>query len=150
MRYHATLLGVGLAAVALASGCTGKDGGGDSTTSASSSVQQRTVAMSELKFEPAEVTVKVGQPVRLTAKNIGTADHDLVVAGLPATGVNDAADTHGGHGSSMTPGTIMADTKPQHQAELAFTPTQAGAYEIYCSYPGHKDAGMKGTLRVLE
>jgi plastocyanin len=87
MRYLATLLGVALAVVVLASGCTGKDGGGDSTTSASSSMQQRTVAMSELRFEPAEVTVKVGQPVRLTARNTGTADHDLVIAGLPATGV---------------------------------------------------------------
>ena len=145
MRYFATLLGAGLVIVALASGCTGKDGAEDATGTTSNGVQQRTVALSELKFEPATLTVRAGPPVRLTVKNAGTAEHDLVIAGLPATGVKNAADAHR---ASMQPGMIMADTKPKSQAEIAFTPMKAGTYEIYCSYPGHKDGGMKGTLIV--
>lgn len=145
MRYYTALLGVGLVVLALTGGCTEKDGSGDSTTTSSSGVQQRIVALSELKFEPATLTVRAGQPVRLAVKNTGTAEHDLVIAELPATGVKNAASAHG---TSMQPGMIMADTKPKGQAEIAFTPTKMGSYEIYCSYPGHKEAGMKGTLMV--
>lgn len=145
MRYYGALLGAGLIVATLTGACGGNDGTGDAAKGPSSEAQQRTVALSELKFEPAVLTVQVGQPVRLTAKNTGTAEHDLVIAGLPATGVKNAASEHG---SAMQSGMIMADTKPKRQAEIVFTPTTAGTYEIYCSYPGHKDGGMKGTLIV--
>ena len=32
--------------------------------------------------------------------------------------------------------------------DATFTPAQAGTYVYYCDTPGHKDAGMKGTLTV--
>jgi uncharacterized cupredoxin-like copper-binding protein len=34
------------------------------------------------------------------------------------------------------------------QGMLSFTPASAGTYRIYCSEPGHKDAGMVATLIV--
>lgn len=32
---------------------------------------------------------------------------------------------------------------------ITFTPTEAGTYEFVCTVPGHKEAGMTGTLIVL-
>jgi len=31
---------------------------------------------------------------------------------------------------------------------MEFTPTKPGTHEFFCAVPGHKDAGMKGTLVV--
>ena len=34
------------------------------------------------------------------------------------------------------------------QATLEFEPTEAGTYEYFCTVPGHREAGMHGTLTV--
>jgi uncharacterized cupredoxin-like copper-binding protein len=31
---------------------------------------------------------------------------------------------------------------------IEFTPSQPGEYEFFCSVPGHKEAGMRGTMVV--
>jgi uncharacterized cupredoxin-like copper-binding protein len=33
-------------------------------------------------------------------------------------------------------------------SSLEFTPTKPGTYEFECTVPGHKEAGMRGTLVV--
>ena len=38
--------------------------------------------MSDLKFEPGDLTVVAGRPVRLTATNGGSLPHDLTLKGL--------------------------------------------------------------------
>lgn len=140
----AGLLLAGLAVVLFA-GCGG-DAPDRSTDGTSATSQVLTVKMSELKFEPASITVQMGQPVRLTAQNVGTADHDWVIRNLPATGVKNRAGDD--HGATMQAGMIMADTKPGRAATIEFTPTTTGTFDIYCSKPGHTEAGMTGVLRV--
>ncbi len=39
----------------------------------------------------------------------------------------------------------MPSGKP---AVALFTPTKPATYTFYCAVPGHKEAGMKGTLIV--
>ncbi len=85
------------------------------------------VAAKEFAFEPKEVKVKAGQPVRLVLENKGVIEHDIVVEKL---GVKTAA------------------IQPGKTAELTFTPKAKGRYPIVCSVPGHKEAGMTGTLVV--
>ena len=82
-----------------------------------------------LKFEPARITVKSGTPVRLTLTNDGALDHDWVVDNLDGK-------------------TVRVDAKSKASATVEFTPTASGTYEFYCSVPGHREAGMKGTLVV--
>lgn len=142
------MLAVSLVAVvftALIAGCGGGNEAKDDGRTTAGEPQKLTVAMSELKFEPAVLTVQTGRPVQIIVTNKGTARHDFVISGMPATGIKNAVDQHG----AMTQeGMIMADTQPGREAKIAFTPTTTGEYEIYCSLIGHKDAGMKGTLRV--
>ena len=40
--------------------------------------------------------------------------------------------------------------KPGQTVTLDFTPTAKGTYEYVCTIPGHKEAGMKGTITVTE
>lgn len=65
--------------------------------------------------------------------------------GLPAKDIK--SEVSHGH-EKPEPGMVVAHTTPKKEAKARFTPTQPGTYEFYCSVPGHKDAGMKGTLTV--
>jgi uncharacterized cupredoxin-like copper-binding protein len=86
-------------------------------------------ATDTLKFEPAVITVKSGSPVRLTLENTGVLEHDWVVDDIDGRKVALVA-------------------KPRSTAAVEFTLTSPGTYEFYCSIPGHREAGMKGSLVV--
>lgn len=85
------------------------------------------VTAKEFAFEPKEVKVKAGQSVKLVLENKGVIEHDIVFDKL---------------------GVKTATIQPGKTAELTFTPKAKGRYAIYCSVPGHKEAGMTGTLVV--
>jgi uncharacterized cupredoxin-like copper-binding protein len=83
-----------------------------------------------MRFDPATITVRAGQPVRLTLDNRGSAlVHDWTIDNLDGK-------------------KVQAKANPNQQATVEFTPTQPGTYEFYCSEPGHKEAGMVGRLVV--
>ena len=76
-------------------------------------------------FDPAEVTVEAGEDIAIAL----TADdvlHDLVIDELGAHVAADRGET----------------------AEGGFRADEPGRYTYYCSVPGHRDAGMEGTLVV--
>ena len=136
------LLASGLMALlALLVGCSNSDCG--STTG---EVQRLTVEMSELKYEPMRLSVKAGQPVEVTVRNVGTTDHDFIVAGLPAKDVKRVTGGHGGHGGGAED--IVGHATPEQTVTVRFTPIGTGDFEIYCSLPGHKEGGMVGVLTV--
>jgi uncharacterized cupredoxin-like copper-binding protein len=43
---------------------------------------------------------------------------------------------------------VEVKAQPNAKATVQFTPTAAGTYQFYCAEPGHKEAGMVGTLTV--
>lgn len=85
------------------------------------------VTAKEFAFEPKEVKVKAGQPVKLVLENKGVIEHDIVLEKL---------------------GLKTSTIQPGKTAELTFTPKAKGRYPIVCSVPGHKEAGMTATLVV--
>ena len=124
----AAVLGLGLVA-----GCSDDDTGGDAGTDhdehADSDVAEgaRTVAVdaSSFEFDPAEITVSVGEDVaiELTSDDI---EHDFTVDELDVHVAAEAGETASGG--------LRAD--------------EAGELTYYCSVAGHRDAGMEGTLIV--
>jgi nitrite reductase (NO-forming) len=86
------------------------------------------VTASEFKFGPNSFNVPLGQKISFTLNNAGTLDHDLTVQG---TG-------------------FALSAKPGQTATGEFTFDKAGVYDFFCSIAGHKDAGMKGTLMVID
>ena len=85
------------------------------------------VAKPGLAFDPADIAVPAG-PVQVTLRNEDTQLHTLVVEGQPNFKVLETS----GKGDSAT-GTL--DVGP-------------GSYVFYCEVPGHRPAGMEGTIRV--
>jgi uncharacterized cupredoxin-like copper-binding protein len=93
------------------------------------------VVATDLKFAPATIQAKVGQPVKIVLENKGAIEHDIAFLTLKA-------DTSAAN--------LKAVAKTGQTATLEFTPTAKGSYEFVCTIPGHKEAGMKGTIHVTE
>jgi plastocyanin len=117
------LLFVIVAVAALVAACG--PGGGASSSGGSNAVNV-TITATEFKFDPNTITASAGQTVNVTLVNKGTVKHTFVI---------DATKT-----------LITAD--PSQTATGSFTAPAAGTYQFYCDQPGHKDAGMVGTLTV--
>ncbi|MGH6851480.1 MAG: cupredoxin domain-containing protein [Methylocella sp.] len=97
-------------------------------SSATKPAEARIVA-TEFKFTPATVLVGAGRAVTLVLDNSGAeTEHGLF---LPAFGIRLQAKV----GEIARKITVFA--KP-------------GDYEFICDLPGHRDAGMKGTLIVVD
>jgi uncharacterized cupredoxin-like copper-binding protein len=85
-------------------------------------------ALDSFKYDPMELTVKAGEQVTVVLNNKGVLEHNFVIDEF-----NVALGPIAG-GTQSQPGT--------------FTPTEPGTYTFYCNVPGHKEAGMVGTLTV--
>jgi uncharacterized cupredoxin-like copper-binding protein len=90
--------------------------------------QQVTISTGDdMKFEPAAISVRAGQPLELTLRNAGQMPHDFTLdAGVaqPVKLVVNGGQTANG----------------------AFTLDRPGTYNFECSMPGHALAGMRGTI----
>ena len=93
------------------------------------------IVATDLKFTPATLQAKVGQAVKVTLDNRGVIEHDLTFPAIP---------------SDKPAGSLKTVAKPGQTTTLEFTPTKSGAYEYVCTIPGHKEAGMKGTMTVSQ
>jgi plastocyanin len=85
-----------------------------------------TITGTEFKYDPNTINASPGQKVNVTLVNKGSVKHTFV---LTEANINISADA----GQSATG---------------SFTAPAAGTYSFFCDQPGHKDAGMVGTLTV--
>lgn len=125
--------------------------GGDDDDAAGSSNEVRVTPSDQLRFEPAEIRLKVGEPVVLTLDNSeGSTLHDFTVDEMPVMDVDEGtgAEHDMGAGAPMDMAALHLAMDPGMNGEMRFTPTEAGEYEFYCSVVGHREAGMKGKLIV--
>ncbi len=94
------------------------DGGGDAAAS-----DAVTVTSYDIYFDPKTITVPADKEVKVTLPNAGAAPHNF----------------------SIDPLKISVDINPGETQETTLT-APAGDYEYYCNVPGHKEAGMVGTM----
>jgi uncharacterized cupredoxin-like copper-binding protein len=85
----------------------------------------------EFMFDPKDVVVGSGE-IAFVVKNQGEIEHNLVLEAPGGKTVTQIA--------IMEPGQTMKVT----------VSLPAGVYTLYCSLPGHRDAGMAATLRVRQ
>jgi uncharacterized cupredoxin-like copper-binding protein len=116
-------------AALLAAGCGGDDNGGttDTTTAAEGTTLQLAADPGgALSFDKTSLDAPAGS-VTIELTNDSSVAHNVEVEG---NGVEEKSDTITGATTSLT-----VDLEP-------------GTYEFYCAVPGHKEAGMEGTLNV--
>jgi plastocyanin len=149
-RLSAAILTVGALALALAA-CGGSSSGGASTgdvSSPSSSGSSTTTSAApasaipkgaleiaassagQLMFDKSSLTAPKAGRVTIAFTNLSPLDHNLTVEDPATKKVLGATQTFQG-----TTKLLKLDLKP-------------GTYKYFCSVPGHRSAGMEGTLTV--
>ncbi len=89
-----------------------------------------TVTMHDIFYEPTQLTIPADTDVVLTLINAGATEHTFSINSLGPGKI--------GIGPVVLPG----------QTQEVEINAAAGEYEYYCQVPGHKAAGMVGTLVV--
>ena len=115
-------------------------------------VTEITVEATDFAYSPETITVPTGQPITLMLNNHGAVEHDFVIEKINVTDV-EASDTAPAahHQMGETPEyALHFYAKAGDSAILNFTALEPGTYEIFCSIAGHKEAGMIGTLVVVD
>jgi plastocyanin len=82
----------------------------------------------ELKFDKTSLTAKAGT-VAIDFTNSSPLPHNVTVASSSGSAVNETPTFQGG-------------------SKTVTMTLKAGTYKFYCSVPGHRQAGMEGTLTV--
>jgi FtsP/CotA-like multicopper oxidase with cupredoxin domain len=108
------------AALLTAAHANSKSGGGGGAPAGASQVQ-----LSEFQISPSRISAPVGGKIVVT--NNGSATHNFWIG-------NTSLHTR--------------DLKPGDSVTVDLKGVAKGSYPVYCNVPGHKEAGMNGTLIV--
>ncbi|MGM7702825.1 cupredoxin domain-containing protein [Pseudalkalibacillus sp. Hm43] len=125
------------------------------------------ITATEMKFEPSQITLKKGQEYEFVMTNDGQVFHDFVEdeMEIKMTFMSDMPDHPDqtsmldrllgtkkafAHSDEKHKKTLHMNAKPGQTVSIKFIPKETGEFEFYCSVPGHKEAGMKGTIIVEE
>ena len=113
-----------------------------------------TLRATDFRYEPASVEVLGGQQATVTMQNMGTLEHDFVIQEIPleVKAGESGSEVMAGHTMDemeVEPAVHMGATTGM-SSSVTFVPTKPGTYEFFCAVPGHKEAGMIGTLTVSE
>jgi plastocyanin len=119
--YRHVIYGLLLAGALVTSACGGSvaDGAAASNTGPTIVVE----GLDTMRFRPDPITVKAGEAVTITFKNVGVIAHDLITEGAD----KNARLVNIGGGK---------------QASATFLANKPGSYSVVCIQPGHREAGM--------
>jgi plastocyanin len=102
--------------------------GGDEAAAGPGGTLQLAADPAAIAYDTTELTSKPGK-VTIDFDNPAPLEHDVVV--------EDEA------GDELARSEIVTESETSAEADLA-----AGSYTFFCSIPGHREAGMEGTLTV--
>lgn len=103
------------------------------------------VTMTDFQFSPSAFTVPAGEQITLKSTNSGAVIHNFIIMnqGYNVGNEFDEEDLENVY--------WKLEIAPGGATETNFTaPGEPGEYEIVCSTPGHVQAGMLGSLNVVE
>ena len=103
----------------------GDDGHDDADSPAADGAREVEVTATDFAFDPDEITAESGEELAIVLHSEDLL-HDFTIDELDAHVAADRGET----------------------ARGGLTAEEAGTYSYYCSVPGHREAGMEGTLTV--
>jgi uncharacterized cupredoxin-like copper-binding protein len=100
----------------------------------------------KMLFVPDRIHVRKGEQVRFLLRNNGAVDHEIVLATL---------EENLRHAEEMRKNPDMEHDDPnarrlapRKSGEILWRFTKAGEFDFSCLIPGHREAGMFGTIIV--
>ena len=99
-----------------------------------------------MRFSPADVTVKRGETVKFVVHNGGKLLHEMVLGTKEA--LKEHAELMKKFPEMEHADANMAHVKPGTAGEIVWQFTKAGEFQFACLQPGHFEAGMVGKVTV--
>jgi uncharacterized cupredoxin-like copper-binding protein len=100
----------------------------------------------KMLFVPDRIEIRRGEQVRFVLRNNGEIDHEFVLATL---------EENLRHAEEMRKNPDMEHDdpnarrlKPKATGDIVWRFTKAGTFDFSCLIPGHREAGMTGTIIV--
>jgi uncharacterized cupredoxin-like copper-binding protein len=121
-------------------------------------VVSRSIAVNmddQMRFTPSQIDVQAGETIRFVVGNSGRTAHEMILGSnedirAHAEAMKQAAAKGSVHVSDHHQGIDAAISVAAGQTgELVVTFGQAARLQMACLVPGHYEAGMRGTVRVL-
>ena len=100
----------------------------------------------QMRFTPAELTVKRGEVVRFEIKNSGKIMHEMVLGTMEDLKAH--AEAMRKHPEMEHDEPHMAHVAPGKTGVMGWQFTKAGEFFYGCLIPGHFEAGMIGKVKV--
>jgi uncharacterized cupredoxin-like copper-binding protein len=100
----------------------------------------------KMLYVPAQVEIRKGETIKFVIYNNGELDHEFVLA-------KTEENLKHAEAMEMNPEMEHDDPNatrvaPKQTSEIIWKFTNAGQFEFACLIPGHRDAGMLGTVDV--
>ena len=102
----------------------------------------------QMRFHPAEITVRRGEIVRFVPVNKGQVMHEMVLGTMDE--LKKHAEMMKKHPTMEHDEPHMAHVAPGKSGEMGWQFTRAGEFFYGCLIPGHFDAGMIGRVKVTQ
>jgi uncharacterized cupredoxin-like copper-binding protein len=106
------------------------------------------IAMSEMAYEPFKIEVKQGEQIRFVLHNVGTEDHEFLLATTEENLKHAEVMKKHPHMQHDEPNGVRV--APKKTAEILWKFTKIGSFEYSCLIPDHREYGMTGRVTVKE
>lgn len=104
------------------------------------------VEMVDIDYSVDQLQATAGEALTINFSNTGALEHDFAIE---SEGFSNTSAS-GGEDLSGQDYPIRYLLQPGEEGSFTFTPSEAGEYDFFCSIPGHREAGMAGTLTVSD
>jgi uncharacterized cupredoxin-like copper-binding protein len=104
------------------------------------------VEMSEMDYSPSVIKVKRGEQVRFVVRNVGTEDHEFLLASTEDNLKHAAAMKKNPDMEHDDPNGVRL--APKKCAEILWKFSKPGTFEYSCLIPRHREYGMTGKVIV--
>lgn len=104
------------------------------------------IEMSEMDSNPFKIKVKRGEQIRFVLRNVGTEDHEFLLATTKENLKHGEMMKKHPHMEHDEPNGVRV--APKKTAEIVWKFTKPGKFEYSCLIPNHREYGMTGHVAV--
>jgi uncharacterized cupredoxin-like copper-binding protein len=136
--------------VTFALGCAAEDGHGPGGLATATPAQTLALELRDIAFSESRLEARTGAIVDLELRNDGALAHDFTIERMPVDAYvsrvpGRPAAGHEAHGPRFA---VHGAPGQGERLTIRLHTHEAGEFTYYCSVPGHREAGMTGTLVV--
>ncbi len=134
--------------VAACGGSSQSSSTGEADDDAPTSARTVEVAMEDIKFDRATLSVTAGETIDFRFINNGKVAHDAFIGDAAAQMEHETEMAEMGDAGGHPTEDAAIVLQPGESGQLSYTFDQPGTYQVGCHQPGHYAAGMKIAVAV--